>query len=121
MRTPFQIMQPTTPPALFWCTTPSGAEDYWVVAYGPNHAKTFFAIDNGFRLDRVASERILELPERSRVYFRQPETPSLEFLESWGVHYNGTFHVFRYNERIFRPQALVRRLLVSGRLREDAS
>jgi hypothetical protein len=96
---------------LYWCSTRSGAEDYWVVATDPETASRFFADSHGFMRSRVTCEWVLEVPRHDRACYRAPSLPSEEHLEKWGVQYNENFHVFWYQGHIFRPEAIVRKLL----------
>jgi hypothetical protein len=104
---------------LYWCSTPSGAEDYWVAASSELIARHFFAEENRFALGDVRAESIRELPKTSvlpRTWQAGAATPSTEMLERLGIHYNANFHVFHCNGRIFRPEAIVRSLMMRGEM-----
>jgi hypothetical protein len=105
---------------LYWCTTPSGENDYWVVAENAPMAKAFFAGMNGFQSEFVRAERIRkrlpgDLPTEPELVLNiSPVCPTKKQLERWGVHYNSHFHVFSIGKRIFRPEGLVRALMISA-------
>jgi hypothetical protein len=102
------------PLKLFWCSTPSGEEDYWVVAPSRAFAIAYFADENGFDVD-VSAEEIGMVPESAWHEFNRALcTPHKNLLERWGVFYNENFHVFHYRGRIFRPEGLVRALMRSN-------
>ena len=95
---------------LFWCSTPCGDEDYFVVAPSTALAVAFFSQEHGFELDVIHAEELLIVPHEDRVKGSDfPGVPRVETLAKWGLHYNKNFHVF-YDARgrIFRPEGVVR-------------
>lgn len=104
--------------ALFWCSTPDGDEDYFVVAPTRNLAIAYFSSQHGFELQAIKAELLMPVPEADRFRLCQPKdvrygtdlpcSPPVETLAHWGYQYNETFHVFHRAGRIFRPEGVVR-------------
>jgi hypothetical protein len=109
------------PLKLFWCSTPTGDEDYWVAATSRNMAIAFFAQENGFELQEITAEEIRGIPAECRCFLDMvlpatsdlPRSASKLALQQLGIYYNETFHVFSYKGRIFRPEGLVRTYMQS--------
>lgn len=55
------------PFALYWCTTPDGDEDWFVVARSAREARTFHEDAEGYSRGDAHAERIMALPGELRV------------------------------------------------------
>lgn len=101
---------------LFWCSTPGGDEDYFVVSPSAALAVAYFSQEHGFELDDIKAEALMFVPMGDRPLLDVnipdpsdlPRTPCMRVLERWGFTFNETFHVFYRGERIFRPEGVVR-------------
>lgn len=100
---------------LYWCVTPNGAKDYWVVAQSWKTAAEFFSYSTGYEIYEIGVRFICRLPDEPvdmALYDEYAaDYPPVEHLEAWGVRYYPAFHVFRYQGKIYRPEADVRRLM----------
>lgn len=119
---------------LYWCSTDNGDSDFWVVADSASEARDFFAVVHGFSYSLVNAKRVKTIPPEDivRLDLCIPCDPTKEQLAAWNVQYNSNFHVFSFRGKIYRPESMVRHMLIThakrahsarrrGRLRRNAS
>ncbi len=107
---------------LFWCSTPCGDADYFVVSPSPGMAAAYFGMETGFELENIKVEALMLVPHEDRKLLDPiiedpsdlPRSVDTKVLAHWGFQYNETFHVFHRDGRIFRPEGLVRAMMCAS-------
>jgi hypothetical protein len=100
---------------LYWCTTKDGGSDYWVVAETPHEACGYFGVVHGYLFSQVRARRVKEITPEDIIAqaVSIPCDPTKEQLAAWDVKYNSNFHVFHIGKKIYRPEGMVRAMMIT--------
>ena len=101
------------PAVLYWCSTPSGEEDGWVVSRSWARAIAYFGFKYSVPLEVVSAEVVCPVPNAACAGRMDEFEPSMGLLEYLNIQWNKNFHVFHLGSRIFRPPTFVRELLAT--------
>ncbi|MBK8998118.1 MAG: hypothetical protein IPM35_20540 [Myxococcales bacterium] len=72
-------------PSLYWCTTPDGDEDWFVVASSARAARSFHERAEGYEAGSASAERVVTLPPHLRdgSAWRDPGADELSTRAAW--------------------------------------